>query len=140
LHLALKPPQSVFEGFSLLQSDFRQRNTPPNSSQFGLVSYCKISGLSQVNRHWGCFEFSWFSRRRSRLSLETLKLFCHSERASSREESAFFAQLIQREKRYYVHICKQEQNHLRRHEWISFGESRSSWEKADSSGLSARSE
>jgi len=50
LHLALKTPQSVFEGFSLLQSHFRQRNTPPNSSQFGLVSYCKIPGLSQVDR------------------------------------------------------------------------------------------
>ena len=50
LHLALKSPQSVFEGFSLLQSYFGQRNTPPNSSQFGLVSYCKISGLSQVDR------------------------------------------------------------------------------------------
>ena len=50
LHLALKPPQSVFEGFSLLQSHFRQRNTPPNSSQFGQLSYCKIPILSQANR------------------------------------------------------------------------------------------
>ncbi len=32
LHLALKTAQSVFEGFSLLQSNLRQTNTPPNPS------------------------------------------------------------------------------------------------------------
>ncbi len=32
LHFALKASQSVFEGFTLLQSNFRQRNTPPNPS------------------------------------------------------------------------------------------------------------
>jgi hypothetical protein len=32
LHLALKTAQSVFEGFTLLQSNFRQTDTPPSSS------------------------------------------------------------------------------------------------------------
>jgi hypothetical protein len=32
LHLTLKPAQCIFEGFALLQSYFRQTNTPPNSS------------------------------------------------------------------------------------------------------------
>ena len=32
LHFALKTAQSVFEGFPLLQSNFRQTNTPPNPS------------------------------------------------------------------------------------------------------------
>jgi hypothetical protein len=32
LHLALEPPQSVLEGFSLLKSDFCQTDTPPNPS------------------------------------------------------------------------------------------------------------
>jgi hypothetical protein len=32
LHLALKTAQGVFEGFSLLQSNFRQTDTPPNPS------------------------------------------------------------------------------------------------------------
>jgi hypothetical protein len=30
LHLAFKTPQSVLKGFTLLQSNFRQTNTPPN--------------------------------------------------------------------------------------------------------------
>ena len=32
LYLTLKPPQRVFEGFTLLKSNFRQRTTPPRSS------------------------------------------------------------------------------------------------------------
>jgi hypothetical protein len=32
LHFALKTPQSVFEGLTLLQSNFRQTDTPPNPS------------------------------------------------------------------------------------------------------------
>jgi hypothetical protein len=32
LHLPFKPPQRVLEGFPLLKSNFRQRTTPPCSS------------------------------------------------------------------------------------------------------------
>src|SRR5579863_7124200 len=32
LNFALEPAQSVIEGFTLLQSNFRQTNTPPNPS------------------------------------------------------------------------------------------------------------
>jgi hypothetical protein len=32
LHLPLEPPQRVFEGFTLLKSNFGQRTTPPHSS------------------------------------------------------------------------------------------------------------
>jgi hypothetical protein len=32
LHLALEAAQSVFEGLTLLQSNFRQTDTPPNPS------------------------------------------------------------------------------------------------------------
>ncbi len=32
LHLPLEPPKRVFEGFTLLKSNFRQRPTPPRSS------------------------------------------------------------------------------------------------------------
>ena len=32
LHFALEAAQSVFEGFTLLQSNFRQTDTPPNPS------------------------------------------------------------------------------------------------------------
>jgi hypothetical protein len=34
LHLALETSQRVFEGFTLLKSDFRQLTTPPNSSRW----------------------------------------------------------------------------------------------------------
>ena len=34
LHLALKSSQRVFEGLPLLESDFRQLTTPPNSSRW----------------------------------------------------------------------------------------------------------
>src|SRR5713226_3751753 len=33
LHFALEAAQSVFEGFTLLQSNFRQTDTPPNPSR-----------------------------------------------------------------------------------------------------------
>jgi hypothetical protein len=32
LHFALEAAQSVFEGLALLQSNFRQTDTPPNPS------------------------------------------------------------------------------------------------------------
>jgi hypothetical protein len=32
LYLTLEPPKRVFEGFTLLKSNFCQRTTPPNSS------------------------------------------------------------------------------------------------------------
>jgi hypothetical protein len=32
LHLTLEPAQSVLEGFALLKSNFRQTDTPPDSS------------------------------------------------------------------------------------------------------------
>jgi hypothetical protein len=32
LYLPLEPPERVFEGFTLLKSNFRQRTTPPCSS------------------------------------------------------------------------------------------------------------
>jgi len=32
LHFALEAAQSIFEGFTLLQSNFRQTDTPPNPS------------------------------------------------------------------------------------------------------------
>ncbi len=32
LHLAFKTPQSILEGFPLLQPNFRQTDTPPDSS------------------------------------------------------------------------------------------------------------
>jgi len=34
LHLAFEMPQRVFEGLTLLNSDFRQLTTPPNSSRW----------------------------------------------------------------------------------------------------------
>jgi len=48
LHFALKTAQSVFEGFSLLQSDFRQLITPPDSSYLDPDSYCKVLSTSQA--------------------------------------------------------------------------------------------
>ena len=39
LYLALETAQGVFEGFPLLQSNFRQTNTPPNSSGRTVRSY-----------------------------------------------------------------------------------------------------
>ena len=34
LHLALKTSQRIFEGFALLESNFRQLTTPPNPSRW----------------------------------------------------------------------------------------------------------
>jgi hypothetical protein len=40
LHFALETAQSVLEGFTLLQSNFRQTDTPPNpSGRITLLSY-----------------------------------------------------------------------------------------------------
>ena len=47
LHLTLKAPECVFEGFSLLQSDFCQRNDTPKPVLIGLDSYCKVLCASQ---------------------------------------------------------------------------------------------
>jgi len=46
LHLPLEAAQCVFEGFSLLQSDFRQK-LHPQTSPDGLDSYCKVRQTSQ---------------------------------------------------------------------------------------------
>jgi len=50
LYLPLEAAKRVLEGFALLNSDFRQRTTPPCSSLNGPVSYvkqrpCKSSGM-----------------------------------------------------------------------------------------------
>ena len=56
LHLALETAQGIFEGFTLLQSNFRQTETPPNRSGriaprlLGSDSYYKDWGGSQVGR------------------------------------------------------------------------------------------
>ena len=42
LHLAFEPAQRVFEGFSLLQSYFRQRNNTPKLALSGPDIYCKV--------------------------------------------------------------------------------------------------
>jgi hypothetical protein len=47
LHLALKTPQCILEGLTLLQSDFRQRNYTPKPAQCGLYEFYKVYGLSQ---------------------------------------------------------------------------------------------
>jgi hypothetical protein len=43
LHLAFEAAQSVFEGFALLNSDFRQTLHTPKLVLFGPCSYCKVS-------------------------------------------------------------------------------------------------
>jgi hypothetical protein len=48
LYLPLKPPQRVFEGFTLLQSNFRQRTTPPHGSQLDSLVMAFITLLSQA--------------------------------------------------------------------------------------------
>jgi len=48
LYLAFKAPQGIFKGFALLQSNFRQRTTPPNRSQMDLPSFTRFTG--QVKR------------------------------------------------------------------------------------------
>ena len=47
LHFTLKAPKCVFEGFSLLQSDFCQRNDTPKPVLSGLIIYCKVLRASQ---------------------------------------------------------------------------------------------
>jgi hypothetical protein len=47
LHLTLKAPECVFEGLSLLQPDFCQRNDTPKPVLGGQTIYCKVRGLSQ---------------------------------------------------------------------------------------------
>jgi hypothetical protein len=47
LHLTLKASECVFEGLSLLQSDFCQRNNTPKPVLCGLVIYCKVLSSSQ---------------------------------------------------------------------------------------------
>ena len=44
LHLAFKAPQGILEGFALLQSNFRQRTTPPNPSEMDLTSFTSFEG------------------------------------------------------------------------------------------------
>ena len=47
LYFALETAQSIFEGFPLLQSDFRQRNYTPYPVPIGPDSYCKVLDTSQ---------------------------------------------------------------------------------------------
>src|SRR5207237_2145619 len=47
LHLALKTPQCILEGFSLLQSNFSQRTNTPKLVPFVRASYCKVQHTSQ---------------------------------------------------------------------------------------------
>jgi hypothetical protein len=49
LYLPLKPPQRVFEGFTLLKSNFRQRTTPPHSPKLDSLVMASIAILSQVD-------------------------------------------------------------------------------------------
>src|SRR6266436_9905534 len=46
LYLSLKPPKRVFEGFTLLKSNFRQRTTPPYSSLLDSLFMASIGLLS----------------------------------------------------------------------------------------------
>ena len=47
LHFALETAQCIFEGFSLLQSNFCQRTDTPKLVLFGRDSYCKVQHTSQ---------------------------------------------------------------------------------------------
>ena len=49
LYLSFEPPKRVFEGFSLLKSNFRQRTTPPHSSYMDLLVMASIAIVSQVD-------------------------------------------------------------------------------------------
>jgi hypothetical protein len=42
LYLSLKPPKCVFEGFTLLKSNFRQRTTPPTPSKLDSLVMASI--------------------------------------------------------------------------------------------------
>ncbi len=48
LYLALEPAESIFEGFTLLKSDFSQTNYTPKLVPLGPDSYCKVLRASQV--------------------------------------------------------------------------------------------
>ena len=48
LYLSFEPPQRVFEGFTLLKSNFRQRTTPPRSSKVDSLVMASLTPLSQV--------------------------------------------------------------------------------------------
>ncbi len=61
LHLALEPAQRILEGFSLLDSYFRQTNYTPKLVPFGPNSYCKVPLASQ--------ELCMFDSRKSHLVL-----------------------------------------------------------------------
>jgi len=49
LYLSFEPPQRVFEGFTLLKSNFRQRTTPPRSSYVDQLVMASNVPLSQVD-------------------------------------------------------------------------------------------
>ena len=48
LYLPLEPPKRIFEGFTLLKSNFRQRTTPPYSSYLDSLVMASIALLSQA--------------------------------------------------------------------------------------------
>jgi hypothetical protein len=48
LYFSFETPQCVFEGFTLLKSNFRQRTTPPRSSQVDLLVMASLTPLSQA--------------------------------------------------------------------------------------------
>jgi hypothetical protein len=48
LYLPFEPPQRVLEGFTLLKSNFRQRTTPPCSSQLDWLVMASLDLLSQA--------------------------------------------------------------------------------------------
>ena len=47
LHLTLEATKRIFEGFTLLNSYFRQTDYTPKLVPFGPDSYCKVLSLSQ---------------------------------------------------------------------------------------------
>ena len=49
LYLALETAESIFEGFTLLKSDFSQTNYTPKLVPLGPDSYCKVLRASQVD-------------------------------------------------------------------------------------------
>jgi hypothetical protein len=49
LYLSLEPSQSIFEGFTLLKSNFCQRTTPPHSSYLDLLVMASLTHLSQAD-------------------------------------------------------------------------------------------
>jgi hypothetical protein len=49
LHLPLEPPQRVFEGFTLLKSNFRHGLHPPTRPKLDSLVMASIAVLSQVD-------------------------------------------------------------------------------------------